>query len=234
MKYVSIAVTVVLIIVFIGTPVEAKKAGEVKDNIYRDSDYDFSMQIPDGWSTSIKNAKYALRMTMDQKSPVPPQQFQGNLRDYMQIPTMAVIVDTTSLGATELFDSLLSSSFESKQKKFMDKYLKIVSRPYNVVKRKEVTFAGQVAIFFEARQPYEITVAKEVTPNQPASDKADVVNDNKYGTIFLTVRGGHVYLISMICEYRTSEAILDMYNRMIASLKFGEPAETQGENKKKG
>lgn len=228
MKYVSIAATVVLCIAFIGTPVDAKKAGEVKDNVYHDNSYDFSLQIPDGWSASIKTDKNALRMTMDQKSPVPPYQFQGGLRDYMQIPTMAVMVDTTSLGAGEFVDSLLSSSFESEQKKFMYKYLKIISRSHELVKRKEVTFAGNLSVMMEARQPYEITVAKGT------SDKSDVINDNKYGTIFVTVRDGEVYVISMICEYRTSQQILDMYNEMINSLKFGSDKTAQEESKEKG
>ncbi len=228
MKFVGIAVTVVLFIACIGAPVEAKKAGEVKDNVYTDEGYNFSMEIPDGWSASIKSAKYALRLTMDQKSPVPPYQFRGNLRDYMQIPTMAVIVDTTSLGANEFVDSLLSPTFESKQKKFMDKYLKIFSRPYELVKRQEVTFLGKLAVMMEARQAYEITVA------QQGSDRADVVNDNKYGTVFATVRDGHVYLITMICEYRTSQPIVDMYNQMISSLKFGADKEAAGKDGKKG
>ncbi len=215
MKFVGIAVSVVLLIACIGTPIQAKKAGDVKDNVYHDETYDFSFAVPDGWSTSIKSSKYALRLTMDQKSPVPPYQFRGNLRDYMQIPTMAVIVDTTSLEANAFVDSLLSPTFDSKQKKFMDKYLKIFSRPYEMVKRQEVTFKGKLAVMMEARQPYEITVA------QQGSDKADVVNDNKYGTVFVTVRDGHVYLITMICEYRTSQQIVDMYNELISSLKFG-------------
>lgn len=228
MKFVGIAVTAVLLIACIGAPVQAKKAGEVKDNVYLDNEYNFSFKVPEGWSTSIKSSKYALRLTMDQKSPVPPYQFQGSLRDYMQIPIMAVIVDTTSMDANEFVDSLLSPSFESKQKKFMDKYLKIVSRPYEMVKRQEITFQGHLAVLMEARQPYEITVA------QQGSDKADVVNDNKYGTIFVTVRDGHVYMISMICEYRTSQPILDMYNKMIDSLKFGTDEETGKESEKKG
>jgi hypothetical protein len=166
MKYIGIAVTVVLFIACFGAPVEAKKAGEVKDTVYQDNNYNFSFTVPEGWSTSIKSAKFALRLTMDQKSPVPPYQFRGNLRDYMQIPSMAVIVDTTSLGANEFVDSLLSSSFESKQKKFMYKYLKIISRRYELVKRQEVTFRGKLAVMMEARQPYEISVA------QRGSDRA--------------------------------------------------------------
>lgn len=228
MKYFGIAVTVVLFIACIGAPVQAKKAGEVKDNVYRDNEYSFSFGVPEGWSTSIKSSKYALRLTLDQKSPVPPYQFRGNLRDYMQIPSMAVIVDTTSLGANEFVDSLLSSTFESKQKKFMDKYLKIISRPYELVKRQEVTFQGKLSVMMEARQPYEITVA------QQGSDRADVVNDNKYGTIFVTVRDGHVYMITMICEYRTSQPIMDIYNKMINSLKFGADEEAGEEGAKKG
>jgi hypothetical protein len=228
MKFIGIALTVVLFIACIGTPIQAKKAGEVKDNVYYDDSYNFSFAIPEGWSANIKSSKYALRLTMDQKSPVPPYQFQGALRDYMQIPTMAVIVDTTSLGANEFVDSLLSPTFKSKQKKFMDKYLRIFSRPYEMVKRQEVTFKGKLAVMMEARQPYEITVA------QGRSDKADVVNDNKYGTVFVTVRDGHVYLITMICEYRTSQPIVTMYNKIIDSLNFGSSEEAGKANDKKG
>jgi hypothetical protein len=204
----------------------AKKAGEVKDDVYHDNKHSLSFGIPSGWSTNIKSDKHVVRLTMDQKSPVPPFHFRGELQDYMQIPTMVVIVDTTSFGVDEFIDSLMSPTYETKQLEYFLKYLKILSRPHEILKRNQITFKDETAVIVEARQAYEMTVSER------GSDRASVVNDFKYGSIFFTVRDGYVYIIHMICEYETSAPILKMFNSLVNSLAFGvdEGAETSSED----
>ena len=220
-RFVYVAVTVCFVVTLWVVPGLAKPAGEIKDGVYVDKDYQFSLKIPVGWSANVKEAKSALRLAMDQKSATPPEHFTGDLRDYMQIPTVIVIVDTTSLTVGQFIDNLLSPKFESKQKSGMLRLLKLISRPHEILKRSEITFENAPAAMIEARQPYEMEVSER------GSDRASVINDHKYGSMFFTVRDGRIYVIHLICEYKTSSTIVEIYNSMISSLKFAPVAEVK-------
>ncbi len=144
--------------------------------------------------------------------------FQGDLRDYMQIPTMAVIVDTTSEGVDKFIDNLLDNNYKSKQKKGLLKYLDLIAKPHEVLKRKDVTFQDQKATIVEVRQAYSMEVSER------GSDRASVVNDFKTGSMFFTVRGGRILVIHIICEYQTSSAVMQAFETTLNSLKFLEAA----------
>jgi len=210
----TLALTLVLIFSLMAIPVQAKKAGEVNENVYTDVEYNFSFDIPAGWSAKVSNAGKVLRVNLDQTSAVPPRHFQGDLRDYMQIPTIKILVDTTSLSAGDFIDKLLDPEFKSKQKKGLMKYLTLIGKEHEIQKRSQITFADTKATMLEVRQSYSMEVSAR------GSDKADVINDYKYGSIFFTVRNGQVYIFHMICEYQTSGPLINIFNAMIGSVKF--------------
>lgn len=213
-KRVCIALVLLFMFSLITVPVQAKKAGEIKDNVYTDLTYGYSFNVPAKWSIQIKTAKSPLRLSMEEKSPVPPQQFQGELQDYMQVPTINVLADTTSLTCDQFVAQMLDPEFKSKQKKFFLKYLSLLSKAYDVQKQSDLTFDGAKAISIEIRQAYTMEVS------QRGSDRANVINDNKTGSIFVTVRDGNVYIFHMICEYKTSVPLIEIFNGIIQSLDF--------------
>jgi hypothetical protein len=213
-KSLSVILTAVFVLALFSFPVYAKKAGKIKDDVYTDSEHGFSLKIPVGWSASVKKAKRPLRLSLDQKSPVEPQQFRGELRDYMQIPSIKILVDTCSVTSEQFFKNLQDPKYSSKQKDFFLKYMRILKGRYEILKSKDMTISGEKATLIEVRLPYEVEVSKRGT------DRADVINDNKTGSILLSCRDGKVYMIHMICEYQTSAQILEMFNVMINSLKF--------------
>jgi hypothetical protein len=215
--------TCFLVLVFVfsimAVPVWAGKAGEVKGDVYTDNEYGFSFTIPAGWSANVKKDKYVLRVALDQKSPTPPRQFQGDLRDYMQIPAIKVLVDTTSLTVDQFVDSLLDKDFKSKQKKGLLKSLDLISKPYDLQKKSPLTVDGAKAIMVEARQSYSMEVSSR------GSDRADVINDYKSGAMFFTVREGKIYIFHFICEFQTSEPIFKIFDGLINGLKFSDAGE---------
>ncbi len=223
-RQVCIALAFLFMFSLITVPVQAKKAGEVKDKVYTDFTYAFSFSIPGKWSVQVKKSKSPLRLSMEERSPVPPQQFQGELRDYMQIPMIKVLADTTSLTCDQFVKNMLDDEFKSKQKKFFMKSLNLISKPHDILKQSDMTFAGSKAIMIEARQPYSMEVSKRGgdDASDRGSDRADVINDNKSGAIFLTVRDGHVIIFHMICEYKTSLPLMGVFNNLVKSLKFNE------------
>jgi hypothetical protein len=225
-KHLTIALTLLFLFSLIGMPVQAKKAGEIENDIYSDNDFGFSFKVPDKWSVKVKKSKSALRLTMEEKSPVPPQQFQGELRDYMQIPTIKILADTTSLTCEEFVDSLLSPEYDNKQKNFFMKSLNLISKPHEIQKRSNVTFEGANATVLEARQAYTMEVSAR------GSDRADVINDHKKGAIFFTVRDGNVIIIHMICEYKTSTSLMGVFDALLKSLTFKAEADKPAKEEK--
>ena len=210
----TLALALLLTLSLIGIPAQAKKAGEIKNDVYTDLEYNFSFNTPAGWSAKIGNTGKVLRIGLDQTSAVPPRHFQGDLRDYMQIPTIRVLVDTTSLSVDAFIDKLLDPNFKSKQKTGLMKYLTLLGKNPEIQKRSNITFADIKATTLEARQAYSMEVSTR------GSDRADVVNDYKYGSIFFSVRDGRIYIFHMICEYQTSGPLINIFNSLIASLKF--------------
>jgi len=215
------AVVVIMIIVCCACATAwAGKAGEIKDDVYTDIVFNFSFKIPTGWSASIKDAKSALRISMNQKSYPVPEQFKAH-PDYAQIPTITVLADTTSLTVDQFLDNLLDGKTKSKQKDFFLRNLALISRPHEVLKRSDATVAGAKAIQLDVRQQYSLEVAKPPDPDDDqaaGSDRADVVNDFKAGIIFVTVRDGKVLAIHGICEYKLSAQYKDSFGALFNSL----------------
>jgi hypothetical protein len=208
--------TIAFVVSLTGVSAYAKKAGEVKDDIYFDSKFDISFKLPEGWSNKVKRDKSVLRLTVTQTSPVPPRHFQGNKQDYMQIPSINLFVDTTSLTVDEFVEGLQDSESKSKQFKYLRGKIKIISRPFEVFSQKSITFRGQKTSIMTFRQAYMMEVATG------GSDRADVINDYKSGSLFCTVRDGHVFIIDMVCEYQTSKPLFDVFNALVETISFGD------------
>lgn len=212
-RVICLASVCLFLITVIAAPVLAKKAGEIKEDVYTDGLYKFSVKVPAGWASTVKDEKSPLRMVLTHKSYAVPQQFQGN-PDYAQIPTITVLVDTTSLTVDQFIDSLLDGKFKSKQKSFFLKNMQLIAKPHDVLKRSPITVGDAKGIAMEVRQAYTVEVA------QSGSDMADVVQDYKSGQIYLTVRNGHVYVIHGICEYKLNLTYKGTFDAFFASLQF--------------
>ncbi len=216
-RFVISIVTIFLVLFLFSMPVMAKKAGEVEDNIFTDSEYGFSLEVPQGWAYKIYSAKKPERIAMDQKSYPVPQAYQGGNEDYAQIPMIIVLADTTSLGVDQFVAKMLDSEFDSKQKKYFMRRLRLISGQYEELKRKEVSIQDVKSIQLYARQQYTTEVP------QRGSDKADVYTDFKAGVVFFYVRDGHVFIIHMIYEYQFNAQYSDLFDsKLIPSLKFAE------------
>jgi len=215
MKYtLCVMVAVGLFCILIAVPAFAIKSGEVKDNVYTDTDYKFSFKVPDGWGVDVKNSKSAVRVTMTQNSAPVPQQFQGGGEDYAQIPTLAVLVDTTSVTADQFLKNLTDPKFKSEQKKFFMQKLTIISKPFDVQNEKSLNAVGGAAKSVQYKQRYTVEV------NERGSDKADVITDYKGGAIFAVVKDGKIYIFHIIYEYQYNAQYLGLFDAAVGSLKF--------------
>lgn len=214
-KSILIFLTISFLLTVLFVPASAKKVGKIKDGVYFDKDYKYSFQTPSGWSTKIgSKSKKLLKISMTQKSYAVPQEFQAGNEDYAQIPTIKVFVDTTSLAVGAFIKMLNDSEFKSPQKKFLMRSLKLISRPHEILKNRDLTLEGQKAIILDVRQAYSIDIATRGT------DRAKQVNDYKAGSIFMTVRQGKIYIVHMITEYQTNTSYASTFGALIGSLRF--------------
>lgn len=219
MKKIAYVGLALFFVCLIYSPVLAgKKAGEIKDGVFTDTSNNFSIAVPEGWGTKISSAKKALRLILSEKSYPLPRQFQGGGKeDYAQIPMIHVLVDTTSLTVAQFVDSLLEPKFKSKQKKYFLKYLKLISKAPDVLRKKEMTLGNARAIQIEVRQQYSMEISADRN-----TDRADVVNDYRSGSMFVTVRQGKVIIVHMINEWQFHRNYLALFGNIIGSLKFSE------------
>lgn len=210
--YVILATSILCLM--IAMPAFATKAGEIKDNVYTDTDYKFSFKIPDGWGTDVKSSKSAIRISMTQNSAPVPQQFQSGGKDYAQVPTLSVFVDTTSVTADQFIKNLTDPKFKSEQKKYFMQKLTIISKPFEVQKEKDVTIANAIAKAVEYKQRYTVEI------NEAGSDKANIVTDYKGGSIFAAVRDGKIYLFHIVYEYQYNAQYMGIFNAVTSSFKL--------------
>ncbi len=206
-----------LVLSFVSAPVEAKKVGEVKEDIFTDNDHKFSMLTFNEWSVKIgSKSKSPLRLTMLQKSFAVSQEFQGaGKEDFAQIPTIKVLVDTCSASLEDFIAGLTDPKKKrTKQEKFFLKNLLLIKKPHEIKKSSDVTLQDAKAKILSVRQSY----VKEVS--QSGSDRATVVNGFISGYIFVTIREGKVYVVTLCSEYKQENNYISKWNQIVGSLKF--------------
>ena len=216
MKKMIIFWLVAMLVLIIAVPAMAKKVGEIKDNVYIDNTYKFSLATFDGWSTNIGSKdKSPLRLTMFEKSYPVPQEYQGGGKeDFAEIPTIRVLVDTCSSTVDTFIAQLNDPKFESPQKKFFLKNIKILNKDHSVLTNSTVTLQDTKAVAVGLRQTYSREVA------QAGSDRADVINGELGGNIFYLVRDGKIYVISYLAEYQNFIDFAAKWKALLDSLKF--------------
>lgn len=214
-KTLLIFLTISLFFMVMFVPASAKKVGEIKDGVYYDKEYKYSFKTPDGWGTKIgSKSKKLLKISMTQKSYAVPQNFQAGNEDYAQIPTIKVFADVTDVDVKTFLKQLNDSEYKSPQKKYYMRNLKLLSRPHEIIRNRDITLEGQKAIVLDVRQAYSIDIATR------GSDRARQINDYKAGSILLTVRQGKIFIVHMITEYQTNASYTSIFGSLIGSLRF--------------
>jgi len=140
-----------------------EKAGKVKDQIYTDSKYNFSLKIDKGWKYKIEGAKENFRLVLTQRTYETPPDYM-DAPEYTKVPRIVVFADTSSMGAMEFLDSLISDTYSSDQKKEIFKEFEILNdqvveegteRDETVTrKRRTITIAQKTAVLWEGRANY--------------------------------------------------------------------------------
>ncbi len=102
------------------------KAGKVKDYVYTDKKFNFSLNLNDDWKYKIQKNKGDFRIAFTQVKYGIPSDY-ANTPDYTKIPRIVVFVVESKLAPRAFVDSLISDSYKSKAKKTVLKEFEILT-----------------------------------------------------------------------------------------------------------
>ncbi|MFQ5498116.1 MAG: hypothetical protein ACE5FH_00450 [Candidatus Zixiibacteriota bacterium] len=200
------------------------KAGTVKDKVYTDSKHEFKLTLNPNWKYSIGKAKAHYRITLVQKAyEIPPKYMTAP--NYTQIPRLVLYVDTCSLGAKAVVDSLMSPTYKSDQKSRMLREFEILLDGqmgtgfyrYKVVPRKNriLSIADQKAFLWIGKSRY----TAEVTESSSSSTGKRV--EGNYGGAIVAIKKGNLLLLfHVLCEYEYFPSVYKEAMEMIESVEF--------------
>lgn len=225
----------VLLIVIVALPVSAAKkkerTGIVTDQVYTDSEYDFSIKLLENWSYKLRKSGDHFRVVLLQKNYAIPTDYVES-PDYTQVPRLTIWADTTSLDVVTFVDSLVSESFKSEQKKDIIKEFDIFnsgsagSGGYRETaiprKRTPMTLGGDRGIVWNAQMKYTV----DVTLSQ-ASRSGKTVHGAYGGAIFGMRKGNTIVLAHLICEWSYFPQIQDEVSTMINSFVWVPPTKDE-------
>lgn len=200
------------------------RSGKVKESVYTDTRYGFSIKIMDNWKHNIKLDKYNFRLVLVQKNYEIPADYM-DAPDYTQVPRISIWVDTTSKSAFQFLDSLLSRSYKSDQNKELRREFDILNDRINekgnvrekliTRKKKTTTIGGEKAMMWSGRLQYR----KDVARSASSSGGKRVIG--AYGGGIVAVKhGGHIFMFHLISEYDYFNSNFAQAMEMIRSLKW--------------
>lgn len=215
-----------------------KRAGEIDDDVYMDKTYAFQLELQEGWKVKVNKQSDNFRLVMLQESyEIPPDYMEAP--DYTQVPRLVVWADTTHLGAFAFMDSLLSETFDSKQKDDVLKEFEILQpairgsgsyRDPTVTKsRKAIKIGEDRAALWTGQATY----MKEVAESASAIGGKRV--NGAYGGAVVAIKHDHVLVaFHLIAEWQFFNAVLEEVMPMIESLQWPEPEKPEPAVEDKG
>jgi len=205
--------------------VEAKrkspKAGNVKDGVYTDSEYDFSLKLPESWKFKINKKDDPIRMVLIQKNyQIPPDYIDAP--DYTYVPRIVVFAGKSDMNVFAFMDSLLSDSYKSEVKDEMMKEFEIFHDSFEgreeIVPRgrKTISFGEAKGVFWTAKGRY----VKEVSLSSSGVGGKRVYGDYG-GAVVLLQKDDILVAFHVMSEWNFFEQeVLPEADSMISSIKF--------------
>ena len=91
------------------------RPASLRTTSYKDKEYGFTIKLNEAWKAKVAKADSPFRLVLVQKNYLIPSDY-SDAPDYTKVPRLVVFADTTSMGASDFIDSLLSDTYKSDQK----------------------------------------------------------------------------------------------------------------------
>jgi hypothetical protein len=222
--------TLAALILLIAVPVAFARrhtppAGHIKDGVYTDSEYGCSFKIHDNWKPGINKMNDKARIVLTQRKYDIPLDYI-NVPHYTAVPTLTLIVDSSSMNVYVLLDSLLNDDYKSDLKSEIKDEFEFLSEQEIIPRGRSRWEVGEESgVIWTAQANY----MKEVQTS--ASSLGGKRVRSSYGGVIAAVEhGGVTYVFTMMCEWPFFQNIFAEVDQMLKSFRFADmeeaPADT--------
>lgn len=214
---------ILVLVLIIISVAEAKRkkdpAGTIsKDMVYEDGDFGFQIKLADNWKANPGKSDDDVRLVLVQKVYGTPDQFKNN-PSYTMVPRVVFYADTSTMGASALLDSLLSPTFESKQKKAMLREFEFLREREIVPKnRRPMTIAGETGVIWEGTTKYTRDI-----PASASSEAVTRVAGGYGGGLILVKHGKNILAIHVMAELQFFNDVFRDVQGMVSSIAWNAP-----------
>ncbi|MFH2036102.1 MAG: hypothetical protein ABIJ45_06835 [Candidatus Zixiibacteriota bacterium] len=190
------------------------KSGEIENNVYIDSKYDFQLTLLENWKAKLQKPKDICRLILTQEEhAIPPALMQFPL--LARTPNLEIYIADEELTPGALVDSLTSNSYKSDLKKQImheilileenisfDKFIKTQKNLIEIDGKRAVQWAGSA---------------------ESIKDLGMGETDPKsYGVAFIAVKNEkQVIVFALTCENMFLPEIFSEVYKIASSLKWG-------------
>ncbi len=203
---------------------KTEKAGEIKDNVFTDKKYGYSLTLSEGWKSKVLPNKGNFRLVLTQKNYETPSYFMS-APEYTKVPRIIVYADTSSYDPMTFLDSLIDESYSSPQKNEILKEFEILNNQVveegterdktRTRKRRTITVAGERAAYWEGKVEYR----KYVSTSASATAGTRVYGSYGGGVV-VAKHGNTVVVFHVISELVFFPSIMQEAMGMIKTLQW--------------
>ena len=202
---------------------KSTEVGYIKDGIYHDARFGFSLKIPVEWrEAKLRKEPTPERLLLVQKKPKVPLRLQNSPESAVR-PSVMIFADSTAMspqaflaflradtGKTEFKSRILSKSI------LMDQG---TPSEIQIMQKTTAKILGQEAVNVRARLEYTVRVeSSREAAEDPRKSVMIQVNDFRAGYIYIVPFSGWLMYIEQACENQFLESLQPDFDTMINSL----------------
>ena len=199
---------------------KSSEVGYIKDGVYHDARFGFSVKIPVEWrEAKLRKEPTPERLLLVQKKPRVPLRLQNSPESALK-PSVMIFTDSTTMSPPAFIDFLRADTGKTEFKSrilsksvFLDQG---TSNEVQILKKTTLKILGQEAIKLGVRLEYSVRV------ESPGMSSALQVNDFRAGYIYIVPFSGWIMYIEQVCENQFLESLQPDFDTMINSLTLEE------------
>jgi hypothetical protein len=195
---------------------KSSEGGYIKDGIYHDARFGFSVKIPLEWrAAKLRKEPTPERLLLMQKKPLIPIRLQ-NSPEVAVKPMVIIFADSTAMSPQAFFAFLQADTGKSEFKtRILSKSILLdqgTASEIQILKKATAKILDQEAIKLGARLEYTVRVESST------SSAMVKVNGYRAGYIYLVPFSGWLMYIELACENEYLESLQPDFDAMINSL----------------
>jgi hypothetical protein len=195
---------------------KSPEVGYIKDGIYHDARFGFSVKIPVEWrEAKLRKEPTPERLLLVQKKPRVPLRLQNSPESAVK-PSVLIFADSTAMSPQAFFAFLRADTGKTEFKSrilsksvFLDQG---TTSEIQILQKTTAKILGQDAIKLGARLEYTVRV------ESPGTSAMIQVIGFRAGYIYIVPFSGWLMYIELACENEYLESLQPDFNTMINSL----------------